>query len=64
MSEFQDRIRKSPKFDVRNIGVGGPIYIVQTTLLPNDNFRKGYDNIQWEKEDNDAGRNNDSPNLP
>ena len=47
MSEFQDRIRKAPHFDPENIGVGGPIYIIQTTLLPNKNFRKGYDNINW-----------------
>jgi len=46
-SDFQDRIRKASRFDPRNIGVGGPVYTIQVTLLPNNNFRKGYDDINW-----------------
>ena len=65
MSQFQDQIRKASRFDPRNIGVGGPIFIVQTTLLPNNNFRKGFDNINWSKNGKRTNQTNTkSKNMP
>ena len=58
-SDFQDRIRKAKHFDPKNIGVGGPIYTYQMTLLPNNNYRKGYDQIKWSKNNENMSKMRD-----
>ncbi len=45
---FQERIARQPRFDPKNIGVGGSIVtIISCSAANNNNFRKGYDEINW-----------------
>ncbi len=45
---FQERIARQPRFDPKNIGVGGPVVtIISCSAANNNNFRKGYDEINW-----------------
>lgn len=53
-SDFQDRIRKAKTFDPKNMGVGGPIIIViSCSAANNQNFLKGYDEINWKGANHD-----------
>lgn len=45
---FQETIARQPRFDPKNIGVGGPITItLSCSAGNNENFLKGYDDINW-----------------
>lgn len=48
---IQQRLAKNSRFLVDNIGVGGPINIILScSVYNNDNYREGYNSINWNKE--------------
>ena len=52
---FQEKIARQARFDPANIGVGGPIVICLSCSAGNNkNFRKGYEEINWEGDNHET----------